>query len=152
MLHSTLALHSTLVLHSTLKPWQLDTLYSHVMLKTWVRVESKSREINDLLMWVSYHFPLEIALESRIAHQFACRVLAIDTYRLTCQVLVIDTHRLTCRVLAIVSHSTRELVLSCICGQASRISILILKPNQSHHGLKLNFWNYCVDYSGSVNG
>ena len=76
------------------------------MLKTRVRVESKSREINDLLMRVSYCFPLKIALESRIAHRLACRVLAIDTYRLACQVLVIDTHWLTCRVLAIVSHST----------------------------------------------
>ena len=73
-------------------------------------------------MRVSYRFPLEIALESRIAHRLVCRVLAIDTYRLACRVLVIDTHQLMCRVLAIVSHSTRELVLSCICGQASRIS------------------------------
>ena len=92
------------------------------MLKTRVRVESKSRESNDLLMRVSYRFPLEIALKSKIAHRLTCPVLAIDTYRLVCQVLVIDTHRLVCRVLAIVSHSTRELVLSCICGQALRIS------------------------------
>ena len=92
------------------------------MLKTRVQVKSKSRESNDLLVQVSYRFPLEIALESRIAHRLACRVLAIDTYQLTCRVLVIDTNRLMCRVLAIVSHSTRELVLSCICGQASCIS------------------------------
>ena len=50
------------------------------MLKMRVRVESKLRESNDLLVRVSYRFPLEIALESRIAHRFACRVLAIDTY------------------------------------------------------------------------
>ena len=92
------------------------------MLKMRVRVESKSRESNDLLVRVSYRFPLEIALESRIAHRLACRVLAIDTYRLACRVLVIDTHQRVCRVLAIISHSTQELVLSCICGQASRIS------------------------------
>ena len=92
------------------------------MLKTRVRVDSKLRESNDLLVRVSYCFPLEIALEFRIAHRLACRVLTIDTYRLACRVLVIDTHRLVCRVLAVVSHSTRELVLSCICGQASRIS------------------------------
>ena len=96
------------------------------MLKTRVRVKSKSREINDLLVQVSYRFPLEIALKSRIAHWLACRVLAIDTYQLACQVLVIDTPWLVCRVLAIISHSTQELVLSCICGQASRISILTL--------------------------
>ena len=96
--------------------WQLDTLYSCVMLKTRVRVELKSRESNDLLVRVSYHFPLEIALESRIAHRLACQVLAIDTYQLACRVLVIDTHRLVCRVLAIVSHLTQELVLSCICS------------------------------------
>ena len=82
------------------------------MFKTRLRVESKSRESNDLLVRVSYRFPLEIALESGIAHRLACGVLATDTYRLACRVLIIDTRRLVCRVLAIVSHSTRELVLS----------------------------------------
>ena len=93
------------------------------MLKTRVRVESKSREINDFLERVSYRFPLKMALKSRIAHRLACRVLAIDTYQLACRVLAINTHRIMCRVLAIASHSTRELVLSCICGQASCISL-----------------------------
>ena len=92
------------------------------MLKMQVRVESKSLESNDLLVQVSYRFPLEIALVSRIAHRLTCQVLAIDTYRLVCRVLIIYPHWLMCKVLAIVSHSTRELVLLCICGQASCIS------------------------------
>ena len=93
-----------------------------------------------------------MTLQSKIAHWLACRVLAIDTYQLACRVLAIDTHRLACRVLAIVSYLSQELVLSCICGQASFISILILEPNQSYHGLTLNYRNYCVDYSGCMNG
>ena len=98
------------------------------MLKTRVRVESKSHEDNNLLMPVGYCFPLKIALESRIAHRLACRVLPIGTYRLAYGVLVIDTHRLVCRVLAIVSHSTRELVLSCICGLWSSLTYIYFNP------------------------
>lgn len=89
------------------------------MLKTRVRVESKSLENNDLLVRVSNRFPLARALESRI-----------------------DT--LACRVLANVSHSTRELYLW---SSLAYIHFNTrAQPVTSRTYLELR--NYCVDYGG----